>query len=1115
MGIEQSIVRIEAPGEIGTGFVVGPDRIVTCAHVIVDPRGELRQSVDVVFRGSGERRTARLDPDHHSSEDALDIAFLIVEGGLPNTAQPATLFPSVKSEGHRGFAIGYPKLELDGMNGDGVVRSIELRADRLGQLIQLSSDVITRGFSGAPFYDKERNGVIGMITSVAARDALGKLAMTAFATPVEEIKKVFPGLPVAAPLTPMMNRARSACEFIALPGIAAARFNRGAALKVPLAQLYRPPRVRRKLRAEPPQAKGHLARLKGLLQQQHSRLGRIHPLEAPTREESTAVRSALLEIGVELPARARPSLLGTAWRDLERIERITEDEIRLSLLHERVETVLAVAPNLIVAGEPGSGKTLFLKWVALALVAAHVGKAATARRLGFRPPYPTPVWIRLRDVVDRGTDLESYIREHFAKAGVDGGILDDAMQHGRLVFLIDGLDEVPDEKSLQESSSSARRRGRESIARELIELIQTKDNCRFIVSSRPYGLSDESIKALSAVRIVTLGGFDYPDVREYLQRWLTVTNTSRRPNADVDGAAESLFSHIRRNERLAGLAVSPLFLAMMAAVAASREGTLPDDDLDLFDEFTNQLAAYWDTSDERDPHAIDPAYGSVNLSVKREIFEQLAFQLHYDVRAPGAFATHTQLSNLVLLVLGESDARAKDDLWRDALVAGLVGRSGLLRQRNEGPFAAPEFEMQHLTLQEFLCGRWVAHDRGRWHYIRETLARSTWREVRLHSVRLVAREEEDRVLPFFTDMEPALSDTEHTNHAHACAALASMLVALKDTPRAEAARNIVRRWQPHFVAALERTGLRFDKADRAALGNVLGSFGVDSRLTEDRRWIRVAAGRFWRGSTARDAQPEEGPEGWVDVSEFWIRRWCVTVAEYGRFLIDARGLETRDWWCVKGWAWATGQKDVALGRFASHERVPPTCPVTQVNWYAAMAYCRWLTASAPNLAGGCVIRLPTEAEWEKAARGGERLTDGAENPMPRRVYPWGDAWQPGWANSQEDATSSPLHPSLHRILPVGCFPDGHSPYGAWDMAGNVWEWCLDAFDPDAYKKPPHRDPATVVSPLTQDPQTRVMRGGAFGYGHKTNRTTYRAPLSAAVDYSDYGFRPIMSRIRFD
>jgi formylglycine-generating enzyme required for sulfatase activity len=1109
MGIEESIVRIKAGNGSGTGFIVGPDRIVTCAHVIVDPQGRLRPSVDVVFRGSGERRSARLDPDHQSSEDALDIAFLIVEDGLPSSARPATLFPSAKPAGHHGFALGYPKEELDGMHGHGTVKSMELRADRLGHLIQLSSDVITSGFSGAPFYDEDRNGVIGMITRVTPRDPLGRLGSTAFATPVEDIKRVFPDLPIANPLEAMTNLARGTCEFVALPAVAAADFNRRATPRVPLSELYLPPRVRRKLRADPPEPRDHLDRLRKLLEK-HSRRGYVRRLDAPTRDETNAVRAALAELGVELP-RASASLLKTAWQDLERIGQVTKESIRRSLLHERIEAAIASAPNLVVAGDPGSGKTLLLKWVALALVGAKDGKAEIARRLGFSPPYPTPVWIRLRDVVDGGTDLASYVRECFAKAGVDRGILDDATERGQLLFLFDGLDEVPDEKSLQESSSAARR-GRESIARELFELTRINDKCRFLLSSRPYGLSDESVKSLSAARIVTLGGFDDLDISEYLNRWFTMTKSMRKPETDED--AEHPSSHIRFNERQAELARSPLFLAMMAALAASRGGVLPDDDLDLFDEFTNQLAAYWDTSDGRIPRAIDPAYGSVSLSAKREIFEQIAFQLHYDVRAPGAFATHPQLSRLIARVLGDLDSRAKDDLWRHTLVAALVGRSGLFRQRNEGPFAVPEFEMQQLTLQEFLCGRWVARDRGRWTYLRETLGRSTWREVRLHSVRLLAREEDDRVSPCFADMEPVLGDAEQPSQSLACAALASMLGALNGTPRASAARDITDRWRSHFVAAIERRGLPFERRDRAALGRVLGLFGVDTRLTDDHRWIRIPAGRFWRGSTAQAADPAEGPEGWVNLSEFWIQRWCVTVDEYRRFL-DAKGLEKRDWWCDAGWAWATGQKDIAMNRFASHAQLPPTCPMTQVNWYAAMAYCRWLTATAPNLANGGVVRLPTEAEWEKAARGGERLANGTKNPVPRRAYPWGDGWQPGWANSREDATSSSLSPNLRRVLPVGCFPDGHSPYGAWDMAGNVWEWCLDAFDADAYKRPAQRNPAIVVYPAMQGHQSRVMRGGAFGYGQRTNRTTYRASLSPAVDYSDYGFRPVMSRVRFE
>ena len=136
----------------------------------------------------------------------------------------------------------------------------------------------------------------------------------------------------------------------------------------------------------------------------------------------------------------------------------------------------------------------------------------------------------------------------------------------------------------------------------------------------------------------------------------------------------------------------------------------------------------------------------------------------------------------------------------------------------------------------------------------------------------------------------------------------------------------------------------------------------------------------------------------------------------------------------------------------------PDLPAETVSWYDAVAFTRWLTArlrAAGELEDGTEIRLPTEEEWEKAARG----TDGRE-------YPWGRGYHAGYANIDEkDVNAGPAH--LERTTPVGAYPEGASPFGALDMAGNVWEWTLTEFQ------------SKVSTDLTND-RPRVVRGGSWG-----------------------------------
>jgi formylglycine-generating enzyme required for sulfatase activity len=194
--------------------------------------------------------------------------------------------------------------------------------------------------------------------------------------------------------------------------------------------------------------------------------------------------------------------------------------------------------------------------------------------------------------------------------------------------------------------------------------------------------------------------------------------------------------------------------------------------------------------------------------------------------------------------------------------------------------------------------------------------------------------------------------------------------------------------------------------------------------------VFVPAGPFWMGSADPDAEEDCRPRRRVSVGSFYIGQTEVTNAEFRRYR--------------PSFTYPTGRD-----RY----------PVTGVTYEDADAYCRW--------AGG---RLPTEAEWEKAARG----TDG-------RRYPWGDDWDPARGNFRKSRQSTGV-PSCwitrRGLLPVGRFAAGASPYGALDMAGNAWEWVSGFYNG-------HRD-------------QRVIRGGACGYGERSQRTYYRGIEGAGV-----------------
>jgi formylglycine-generating enzyme required for sulfatase activity len=201
----------------------------------------------------------------------------------------------------------------------------------------------------------------------------------------------------------------------------------------------------------------------------------------------------------------------------------------------------------------------------------------------------------------------------------------------------------------------------------------------------------------------------------------------------------------------------------------------------------------------------------------------------------------------------------------------------------------------------------------------------------------------------------------------------------------------------------------------------------------------VPAGEFTMGSATGDA--DELPVHTVYMDAFFMDKHQLSVAQYARFLEDTRHEVPPEW--------------SLINRPQNRNR-----PVANVDWADAATYCKW--------AGK---RLPTEAEWEKAARG----TDG-------RTYPWGN--QPPTALH---ANSGKKVWSNHAVLtPVGMFEEGKSPYGIYDMAGNVWEWVGDWYAPDYYKTSPQQNP---TGPPTGG--SKVIRGGSWGSGQEAMRAADR------------------------
>jgi eukaryotic-like serine/threonine-protein kinase len=254
--------------------------------------------------------------------------------------------------------------------------------------------------------------------------------------------------------------------------------------------------------------------------------------------------------------------------------------------------------------------------------------------------------------------------------------------------------------------------------------------------------------------------------------------------------------------------------------------------------------------------------------------------------------------------------------------------------------------------------------------------------------------------------------------------------------------------------------------------------------------VYVPAGQFLMGSSSSDsnAEDDEHPQHTVYLDAFWIDRSEVTNAQFAEFASQAGYVTSAERANDVGGGVidpASGSRTNTPGATWQHPHGPDSSrtgldahPVVQVSWIDASAYCQW--------AGR---RLPSEAEWEKAARG----SDG-------RLYPWGNQ-----AADNTLVNDSGSGDGWMQTAPVGSFPAGASPYGALDMAGNVWEWTADWYADTYYATSPAANPLGAASG-----QYRVFRGGGWSNTARRFRPANRGYTGGADHSDDIGFRCVIS-----
>jgi len=779
---------------------------------------------------------------------------------------------------------------------------------------------------------------------------------------------------------------------------------------------------------------------------------------------------------------------------------------------------LASVNRLAIVGVAGSGKSTLLQWAGQSFARALLKKTLTDEQkkfiaaLGGRPLVPFLIPLRAyskfceKNQCSRSSKtllnfMVEYFSDHHASLDLDVEFFKSHLQKGCLL-MADGLDEVdPSDRPLVRSA--------------LEELLAEFDhpNLRCLLTTRPSAIHiAEQMHDFEGCEVQRL---TKKQRNNLIELWYSAVladdpREARRKASDLSYRLED------SDPRVQELATTPLMTTIFALVHYSRD-ELPKQRSRLYEEAIEVLLMEGPYKGEE---ALDlKDWGGMEWDVRRDRIARIAFEL----RERGKDSLmEGDLVDLIWNRFGNDEREARRACAH--FLRDTAERGGLLEAMDDqyGFYT-------HATFQEYLAGRYLVVEYPAEklpQFMREHVSNDLWEEPLRLAAGYLANTNEGLANKFVLQIAGA-----ETNEESKARALYVAGLALADFPQIRRLPETVSTLLPQMEKLLSANPPRVGVRARFNLGLALGSLGDPRLKALEPDCLPVPGGAFRMGTNAEeeermkaqevDIYDDEKPAHEVYVSDFSIGKYPVTNLEYAAFYED-KGYATEANWSRDGWAWRTGTFDSKVPEIEdkdlreNYERWlknrpvelrdkpfywdnpqwnTPNLPVIGISWFEAEAYCNWLSQKT-----GKTYRLPTEAEWEKTARGVENS-----------IWSWGDQWNGELCNNADKETRE----KLNRTSPVGIYPQGASDYGALDMMGNVWEWCSDWYDEELYQRSSPVDQKRTEETV-KDPQgapsgtARVVRGGSWYFDRNVARCAVRYWV-IPVDFNiNLGFRVVLS-----
>jgi formylglycine-generating enzyme required for sulfatase activity len=790
--------------------------------------------------------------------------------------------------------------------------------------------------------------------------------------------------------------------------------------------------------------------------------------------------------------------------------------------------------RVVLLGPPGSGKSTFLCFLALQHARALISAEMEINELlpDWSGPPLLPILISLDRLAEslnpnlapESSSIEQYLHADENSRQYAPHLLEEADRIGGL-FLFDGLDEIASVQPIH-----ARQPQITQVLQAFASRHSTHPATRFIVTCRSLSYADPGWQ-LGGWAEHELAPFNEVKIRRFVETWydeIIRLDPARRAYHEIKRA--KLLASLRSGDpnRLLEIAGNPLLLSTLTAAHADKDG-LPEHRVLIYQECLAHLLTHWTIESGQAAGKFQLRRLLDFLQVPRATFERLLQEIAYQAHAiqpdppPGpeahacALIPEERLSSILRSHLG-SDEKVQTALAYFRQPNGMLTVHRVTLSQNTPPTPQPDYAYAflHPAIEEYLAALHLAHKTDLGFEARHHISRgSRWREVLLLLGEIICFREADdqRMDGMLSALAPAPLPQEGLSpDGWRAVWMAGELLTIYR--RAFPQRDQEHKHIPRgLVNLMQARGTSLPAGERAAVGDVLDSLG-DPRFRADAWYLPeeallgfllIPGGPFYMGSDPfmdPAAKEPEQPQHELSLPDFYIARNLVTTAQFKAFVEDS-GYQPAN----------AGSLHGQLSR-----------PVVYVGWQDALRYCEWLTLKLKEMAarrikdwtmsvteryfwdglesGGLVATLPSEAEWEKAARGpGAASQEGGASRRNSCIYPWGDEFDPNRANTAETG--------LGTTSPVGCFPMGASPYGVLDMAGNVWEWTRTLWGNDFINSSfffPY-DPTDGRENLqASDSMLRVIRGGSFFYHRWHTRISSRGRSIPTEWDWDIGFR---------